>query len=89
MVELAPNSATGKSFDPVHRGYAVLYHEGETNHCPSCGQSHWIVGRLMAECGYCETALPLEHAHGTGAIARFVSAHDTVIRPDPLREPVC
>jgi uncharacterized protein (DUF983 family) len=39
------------------RGYAPLYHRGETNRCPGCGHSSWHVGRSSAECGFCGTAL--------------------------------
>lgn len=51
----------GRSFphDPAKRGFLVLYHPGETNRCPGCGRSHWFVGRLSAECGFCGTALAL------------------------------
>lgn len=41
------------------RGYASVYQEGETNHCPGCHRTHWIIGRLMAECAFCATAIPL------------------------------
>ena len=63
----------GKSFalDPITRGYHVAYRENEVNHCPGCGRTHWYVGRLSAECGFCGTALPLSEAttRGTRAIA--------------------
>jgi hypothetical protein len=36
------------------------------NHCPGCGRSHWIIGRLSAECAFCSTALPLTEAHRRG-----------------------
>lgn len=45
--------------DPQSRGYCVVYHEDEVNHCPGCGRTHWFVGRVSAECGFCATALPL------------------------------
>jgi hypothetical protein len=44
--------------DPRQRGYSVLYHEGENMHCPGCGHTNWYVGRVMAECAFCSTALP-------------------------------
>lgn len=44
------------------RGYGACYLEGEVNHCPGCGRTHWIVGRLSAECAFCATALPLVEA---------------------------
>ena len=49
----------GHISDPALRGYHVVYRENEVNHCPGCGRSHWYVGRLSAECGFCGTALPL------------------------------
>ena len=59
----------GKIFahDPARRGYHVVYRENERNHCPGCGRSHWYVGRLSAECGFCSTALPLAEPLGLGA----------------------
>jgi len=53
--------------DPSRRGYHVVYREREVNRCPSCGRSHWYVGRLTAECGFCGTALPLVEKLSTGA----------------------
>ena len=54
----------GNSFphDPTLRGYHAVYREHEVNHCPGCGRTHWYVGRMMAECGFCATALPLADA---------------------------
>ena len=43
----------------AHTGYRVAYRQHESNHCPGCGKSQWIVGRMTAECAYCGTALPL------------------------------
>ena len=45
--------------DLAGRGYHVVYREQEVNHCPGCGRTHWIVGRISAECAFCATALPL------------------------------
>ena len=44
------------------RGYRVLFHSGETNRCPGCGKSQWLVGRVTAECAVWGTALPLAEA---------------------------
>ena len=44
------------------RGYHIVYREHETNHCPGCGHTHWYIGRIMAECAFCATALPLENS---------------------------
>jgi hypothetical protein len=48
------------AFDPALRGFHAVYRDGEVNRCPGCGRTHWYVGRVLAECGFCATALPLE-----------------------------
>ena len=53
--------------DPTVRGYYVAYREGQVNHCPGCGRSHWHIGRISAECGFCATALPLTGGMAVGA----------------------
>ena len=50
------------AFNPNARGYHAVYHDGEVNHCPGCGRTHWLIGRLSAECAFCSTALPLKEA---------------------------
>ena len=70
----------GEAFphDPSRRGYHVVYRENEVNRCPGCGRSHWYVGRLSAECGFCGTALPLADAGtwGVGLVRRGVPHRD-------------
>ena len=44
--------------------YSFMYHDGDTNHCPGCGHSHWHIGRATAECANCGTAL----AAGRGVV---------------------
>lgn len=44
---------------PQARGYHAIYREHEVNHCPGCGRTHWHIGRQLAECAFCATALPL------------------------------
>ena len=51
----------------AHSGYRVAYHQHETNHCPGCGKSHWMIGRLTAECAFCGTALPLISGASSGS----------------------
>ena len=41
------------------RGYHAVYRDSEVNHCPGCGRTHWLIGRMSAECAFCSTALPL------------------------------
>ena len=48
--------------DPAGRGYHAVYREQEVNHCPGCGRTHWLIGRVSAECAFCSTALPLAEA---------------------------
>ena len=50
------------TYKPGMRGYHAVYREHETNHCPGCGRTHWIIGRMSAECAFCATALPLAEA---------------------------
>jgi hypothetical protein len=53
-------------FNPNARGYHAVYRDGEVNHCPGCGRTHWIIGRMSAECAFCSTALPLTEAFNQG-----------------------
>lgn len=46
----------------AQRGYHISYRDAQPNHCPGCGRGHWYIGRMMAECAFCGTALPLENA---------------------------
>jgi ribosomal protein S27E len=50
-------------------GNRVAYRSHEVNHCPDCGKSQWMIGRLTAECAYCATALPLLVGGSTGISA--------------------
>src|SRR4051794_39361970 len=67
-------------FNPNARGYHAVYHEGDVNHCPGCGRTHWIIGRVSAECAFCSTALPLNEplTHGPAPAPVFWSG----TRPD-------
>ena len=58
----------GRDFSPgVHaRGHHVVYRAGEINRCPGCGRAQWLIGRMMAECGFCATAVPLAEAQWSG-----------------------
>lgn len=50
------------AWKPDERGYHAVYREHEVNHCPGCGRTHWLIGRVSAECAFCSTALPLAEA---------------------------
>ena len=56
------NSAMQSFHNPAGRGYHAVYRENEVNHCPGCGRTHWLIGRVSAECAFCATALPLAEA---------------------------
>lgn len=57
-----PNPALSGNWRPIERGYHAVYREHDINHCPGCGRTHWIIGRMSAECAFCTTALPLAEA---------------------------
>ena len=56
----------------AQRGHHIVYRANSSNHCPGCGRSHWYIGRVSAECGFCGTAIPLAEAR-----------RDEVITPGP------
>jgi hypothetical protein len=60
--EVSMATALSESWKPQERGYHAVYREHEINHCPGCGRTHWIIGRMSAECAFCTTALPLAEA---------------------------
>jgi hypothetical protein len=62
-----------RPFDPAVRGYHAVYRDNEVNHCPGCGRTHWLIGRMLAECGFCATALPLSESYHRGGSSMFHS----------------
>jgi hypothetical protein len=62
MSGFSPLSEPRKWQEPAGRGYNLVYHAEAVNHCPGCGRTHWIIGRMSAECAFCATALPLAEA---------------------------
>lgn len=70
------------SLTPVAaRGFLPLYHQDVVNHCPACGHTHWHVGRAMAECAFCETALPLAAASAQPNQPLFRSRNSSTAMP--------
>lgn len=51
------------------RGHHIVYRANASNHCPGCGRSHWYIGRVSAECGFCGTAVPLAEARHDEALS--------------------
>lgn len=69
----------------AQRGHHIVYRANAANHCPGCGRSHWYIGRVSAECGFCGTAIPLAEAasHEVSAAPRpnKVSSSDQRLHP--------
>jgi hypothetical protein len=59
----------------AERGYSVVYRGDRVNHCPGCDRSHWIVGRVTAECAFCATAIPARIADRREIMSIGVSDH--------------
>ncbi len=74
------NSA-GNQFDLAKRGYHAVYRENQVNHCPGCGRTHWYVGRTLAECGFCATALPLAESFRQPTTAIIVGRSKPIHAP--------
>lgn len=62
-------------FDPAKRGYHAVYRANQVNHCPGCGRTHWYIGRTLAECGFCATALPLADSFRQDSAAIIHRSH--------------
>jgi hypothetical protein len=65
-------TAHSSTFNPALRGYHAVYRENEVNHCPGCGRTHWMIGRMLAECSFCATALPLSDSYARGTATPVV-----------------
>lgn len=63
-VQLYERTAPSFAATLAQRGHHVVYRNNASNHCPGCGRSHWYIGRITAECGFCGTAVPLAEARG-------------------------
>jgi hypothetical protein len=66
-------------FTTANSGYRIAFRPGEHNVCPACGQSHWTIGRMTAECAFCATALPINNGGTFGPGLFHVSD-----KPKPL-----
>lgn len=47
------------SLDFLSRPFSLVYRQNAVNHCPGCTHTNWLIGRMVAECAFCGTALPL------------------------------
>ena len=78
---MASSHALSEMGQPLQRGYHVVYREHEINHCPGCGRTHWLIGRMSAECAFCATALPLAEASMRSYNAPAVIRHRNAEAP--------
>ena len=69
------------------RGHHIVYRANESNHCPGCGRSHWHIGRVTAECGFCGTAVPLAEASVMEAVSAAPRPKTTMSSADGRRFP--
>ena len=79
----APSFAAGLA----RRGHHVIYRANESNHCPGCGRSHWYIGRMSAECGFCGTAVPLAETSVVEAAPPSPRPKNSVASADERRFP--
>ena len=70
----------------AQRGHHIVYRINADNHCPGCGRSHWYIGRLSAECGFCGTAVPLAETSVVEAAAPN-RARNSITSADQRRFP--
>ena len=70
----------------AQRGHHIVYRANADNHCPGCGRSHWYIGRVSAECGFCGTAVPLAEARREEPKAA-ISRPNTVSSADQRQHP--
>ena len=64
----------------AQRGHHIVYRANESNHCPGCGRSHWYIGRVSAECGFCGTAVPLAETSRHEAAPRPVAGSKNAVQ---------
>jgi PilZ domain len=69
------------------RGHHIVYRTNESNHCPGCGRSHWHIGRVTAECGFCGTAVPLAETTIVEAATPTARPKTASSSPDERRFP--
>lgn len=51
----------------------LTYKPGTLTHCPTCSGTQWLIGRMTAQCAYCDTAMPLLHMTRGPSVPLFVS----------------
>lgn len=71
----------------ARRGHHIVYRANESNHCPGCGRSHWYIGRISAECGFCGTAVPLAETSVVEAVPQSSRAKTSLTSAEQRRFP--
>lgn len=71
----------------AQRGHHIVYRVNESNHCPGCGRSHWYIGRVSAECGFCGTAVPLAETGRNDGASAATRARTAVTSAEQRRFP--
>lgn len=71
----------------AQRGHHIVYRANEPNHCPGCGRSHWYIGRVSAECGFCGTAVPLAEARVDDSGSATIRSKFRPVSGDQRRHP--
>ena len=56
------------AIDPHSWGYRLSFRFDQITHCPGCTHTHWLVGRSLAECALCGTAVPIDGPPRTGKL---------------------
>lgn len=69
------------------RGHHIVYRANESNHCPGCGRSHWHIGRVTAECGFCGTAVPLAETYALETVSPAPRPNKSSTSSDERRFP--
>lgn len=52
------------------RSAMPTYRIGAGNRCGRCGGEQWLVGRVTAECVFCDEVLPLDSSSSTPGVDR-------------------
>lgn len=55
-------------YDASRRGYHIEYRGDGTDRCPGCGRQHFHIGRMSAECAFCQTAMSISGSTSSGGI---------------------
>jgi hypothetical protein len=86
-VQVFERAAPSFAASLARRGHHIVYRANEANHCPGCGRSHWYIGRLSAECGFCGTAVPLAETSVIEATPQAPRPKASVTSADQRRFP--